>query len=592
MVDGGVDPKKKGKEGGSSKLNLDIYDPLYLHPQEIGSQLITFKLEGTENYEVWSAAVQLALHTRNKIGFINGKCIREENVGPLQDQWDRQFDALIDLPDCTCAAAQKVKDHSQILRLMQFLMGLNDVYSSVRSLILTTEPLPDLRSAFATLSRDESHRNSGSSSLLRLDLLPLLLDLVMGIIGILIKLADQSKSVPNILTNDQYQRLMALLSDTGNTSKTHASIADFLYDIIDLTGLNLTVSHPNRTVEHVKCIGSYKLANDLIIKDVLVVLGYHDLTQSYLIGTGSEKGGLYFLDEVCHKAKQTREPFPLSVHKTKRLGDLVHLDVWGLYRVRSREGFKYFLTVVDDFTRAVWVFLMQSKSENGVAERNHKHLLNTARALMFLGGLPLNMWPESVLTATYLINRLPTVVLSEYVFEENGINDLNFFTETNDNSLRSNDPYDDGGDNADNGNKSAPKGSVNSPNDSTVGDASKEQSHVQTENTDTINGNKSAPKGRDWLLQHALEHVSVQAPSVVVPIGNQSQGYMEPVVYTKIMAALAIVISSDSLNESVGSPPSRVILFGDIPTVIPSTSIVAPETSTIAPVISSAAPSG
>ncbi|GJV62277.1 hypothetical protein Tco_1468377 [Tanacetum coccineum] len=57
-----------------------------------------------------------------------------------------------------------------------------------------------------------------------------------------------------------------------------------------------------------------------------------------------------------------------------------------------------------------------------------------------------------------------------------------------------------------------------------------------------------------------------------------------------IMAASAIAISSNSSDESVGSPPSRVILFGDIPTVIPSTSVVAPETSTIAPVISSAAP--
>ncbi|GKD68118.1 hypothetical protein Tco_1322208, partial [Tanacetum coccineum] len=45
-----------------------------------------------------------------------------------------------------------------------------------------------------------------------------------------------------------------------------------------------------------------------------------------------------------------------------------------------------------------------------------------------------------------------------------------------------------------------------------------------------------------------------------------------------------------SSDESVGSPPSRVILFGDIPTVIPSTLVVALETSTIAPVISSAAP--
>nr|GEV17921.1 hypothetical protein [Tanacetum cinerariifolium] len=51
----------------------------------------------------------------------------------------------------------------------------------------------------------------------------------------------------------------------------------------------------------------------------------------------------------------------------------------------------------------------------------------------------------------------------------------------------------------------------------------------------------------------------------------------------------AIAISSDSSGESVGSPPSQVILFGYIPTVIPSTFVVAPETSAIAPVISSAA---
>ncbi|GJV91256.1 hypothetical protein Tco_1539069 [Tanacetum coccineum] len=56
------------------------------------------------------------------------------------------------------------------------------------------------------------------------------------------------------------------------------------------------------------------------------------------------------------------------------------------------------------------------------------------------------------------------------------------------------------------------------------------------------------------------------------------------------MATSAIAISSDSSDESVGSPPSRVILFGDIPTVIPSTSMVALETSTIAHVISTVAP--
>ncbi|GKE61295.1 hypothetical protein Tco_1511662, partial [Tanacetum coccineum] len=55
------------------------------------------------------------------------------------------------------------------------------------------------------------------------------------------------------------------------------------------------------------------------------------------------------------------------------------------------------------------------------------------------------------------------------------------------------------------------------------------------------------------------------------------------------MTASAIAISSNSSDESVGSSPSRVSVFGNIPTVIPSTSVVAPETSTITPVISSAA---
>ena len=67
--------------------------------------------------------------------------------------------------------------------------------------------------------------------------------------------------------------------------------------------------------------------------------------------------------EVCRKSKQTREAFHNSLQVTKFLGELVHLDVWGPYRFECVGGFRFFLTIVDDFTRATWVFLLKSKEE-------------------------------------------------------------------------------------------------------------------------------------------------------------------------------------------------------------------------------------
>ncbi|GKA28479.1 sodium/hydrogen exchanger 6, partial [Tanacetum coccineum] len=156
------------------------------------------------------------------------------------------------------------------------------------------------------------------------------------------------------------------------------------------------------------------LSVNKLIRDSKMFVGFNenkcyiqDLKREKVMGTGSESGGLYLFDmknsncigksnvvmcfhvskllrhnrlghpadqvlyvlkndlsisdnssvpmcEVCKRAKQTREPFPLSDHKSKTLGKLVHLDLWGPYRVHSREGYRYFLAIVDDYSRAVW----------------------------------------------------------------------------------------------------------------------------------------------------------------------------------------------------------------------------------------------
>ncbi|XP_071729077.1 uncharacterized protein [Rutidosis leptorrhynchoides] len=213
---------------------IDFGNPLYLHASDTtNTPLIFIKLKGTENYNVWSRAMLLALSTKNKVGFVNGTCRKSTDNEVLAAQWDRcnsivlswllssiseelysgqifsatasvvwtelketydkvdgsitfnlhqkissvkqsgsslseyyhklntlwkQYDEMVNLPACTCAAAPEFQRHNKVLKLMQFLMGLDDTYMSTRSNLLLRDPLPDVKSAYAILSREESHR--------------------------------------------------------------------------------------------------------------------------------------------------------------------------------------------------------------------------------------------------------------------------------------------------------------------------------------------------------------------------------------------------------------------------------------------------
>ncbi|GJU81182.1 putative RNA-directed DNA polymerase [Tanacetum coccineum] len=367
----------------------------------------------------------------------------------ISDSIWREYDAMVALRVCVCDSASSYKDHAQLLKLMQFMMGLDDVYAPIKSTILTTEPLPTVKEAFSLLSRDESHRTMHSGVLgpgdnkkrfnnsnarnpnlvcTNCNMTSHTIEKYFELIGypanfkkkgvtsqnvvssgsVSDKGTGTSTGISHIFTSEQYQRLMCLLSDTGSSKGAQNNVAgkstrsnfvfcflsssffnkhrnistysafvgwiidygasqhitfttEFLFNVIDVSHLNVTVAHPNGTIAKVNQIGNCKISDKIVLYDVLVVPGYqvsllsvHQLAKvNKMLGHPTDQVFDVLKDkidlkgfqssepcEVCHRAKQTRDPFPLSDHKTSSLDDLVHLDVWGPYRVTSRDGFR------------------------------------------------------------------------------------------------------------------------------------------------------------------------------------------------------------------------------------------------------------
>lgn len=84
--------------------------------------------------------------------------------------------------------------------------------------------------------------------------------------------------------------------------------------------------------------------------------------------------------------------------------------------LRIDNGTEYFNEVLGSFLREKGIHhqstCVDTPQQNGVVERKNKHLLEVSRAIMFSMHVPKYFWSDAVLTALYLINRMPTRVLN------------------------------------------------------------------------------------------------------------------------------------------------------------------------------------
>ncbi|KAF5782447.1 putative RNA-directed DNA polymerase [Helianthus annuus] len=452
-----------------------------------------------ETYDKVDGSIVYDLYKKINCITQNGSSV-SEYYHKLNTMW-KQFDVVLQLPSCSCQAAKDYNDFSTLIKLMQFLMGLDDVYQPVRTNLLTREPLPSVKVAFSIVSREESHRNTSVGSKGQNVSFasktnqsfeqkkkeyrgpnPNFKCTHCNKIGHTVDRCFELVGYPSGFKRnlEQVAKLLSLVSEKtstesqpsnmgGESSCSFNSLGKFMccsslinfgfdcnwicdsganqhmvktdkdmFNCIDVSEYDLTVSHPNGTKAKVSKIGSIKLAESVVLNDVFFVPTYsvnllsvyklskdtqitvvfsentcslQDSKSGKVLVTGKQDNGLYFVNkggnsvnlcfnslnnsnlwhsrlgrpadqilsilkddlgvvdvtkhscETCHRAKQVRVPFPLSEHKTKNVGDSIHLDVWGPYKVTSRDGFKYFLTVVDDYSRAVWCYLLKSKME-------------------------------------------------------------------------------------------------------------------------------------------------------------------------------------------------------------------------------------
>src|SRR5579875_408018 len=180
--------------------------------------------------------------------------------------------------------------------------------------------------------------------------------------------------------------------------------------------------------------------------------------------------------EGCIEGKFTRTPFPNEGgQRASKPLELVHSDVCGPFKTISMGGCLYFVTFIDDFSRKVWIYVLESKAEvfakfvefkalvetqsehkikafrsdnggeftskafesffhshgierqlstpytpqqNGVAERANRTIVEMARSMLHHQNLNKNLWADAVVTAVYTRNRCPTSALKSMTPEE------------------------------------------------------------------------------------------------------------------------------------------------------------------------------
>ncbi|XP_070049765.1 uncharacterized protein [Nicotiana tomentosiformis] len=482
-------------------VSYDVNHPYHLNNSDSPGMTLVDTVFNGRGYPGWRISILLSLLAKKKLGFINGACQSPDHeqwscvndmviswilnalskdiadskelsslvqgnndiaayFTKLKRRWD-ELDALnvIICRSCICVFEGKVKltKSFEVQRLIQFLMGLNDIYAQARGNILMMNPLPSIDVAYSLLLQDENQRevyanahfNSESVSFMaareaKQPNAQLLTDFAAFMI------TGQGKNYQKLRRptqrgagispkyNNSGQKFVKLQQSfkgkkkynpnvfctycgkTGHTQEVPQSMCFDPNSFLFLTPLPvpLNISLPN----------SFK---GLLMKSPQVF--------------GEVKEGLYLLKPCSLKSKGIFSSNVPSIPKERnvisesvsfscqvQVNGTLDVKLWQfnvkIRMIRSDNALELGKGTQEVAFLASEGILHQlscvaTPQQNRIVERKHRHLLEIARGLMFQSKLHMSYWGESILTATHLINRMSSSVLKgktlyEVLFQE------------------------------------------------------------------------------------------------------------------------------------------------------------------------------
>lgn len=77
--------------------------------------------------------------------------------------------------------------------------------------------------------------------------------------------------------------------------------------------------------------------------------------------------------ENCVMEKSKKVSFEAGKHETDHVLDYVHANLWGSSHVQlPMSSNQYFLSIIDDHSRKVWIYFLKSKDETFTNSMNGK----------------------------------------------------------------------------------------------------------------------------------------------------------------------------------------------------------------------------